>query len=199
MATAIQPDRGCLFYLMGPSGAGKDTLLDACRGQEVSGRHLRIAPRYITRRAGSGGEDHIALTPAVFRVRVDNGDFALHWRANGRCYGIGVEVDRWLANGDPVLVNGSRAHLDEALTQYGDSLVPIMVCVDFDRQRQRLLDRGRETIEEIDARIARSRRLQARLEHRFATIHNDGSLTHATRQLLAIIDHHLTGQALVSG
>lgn len=179
---------------MGPSGAGKDSLLDACRGQDVSGRRLRIAPRHITRRAGSVGEDHIALTPAAFRVQMDNGDFALHWHANGRRYGISIAVDEWLANGDPVLVNGSRAHLDEALAKYGDRLVPILVCVDLHRQRQRLLDRGRESADEIDARIERSRRLQARLEHRFATINNDGSLTHATRQLLAIIDHHLTGK-----
>lgn len=196
MSDVMDHSTGRLFYLMGPSGAGKDSLLDACRGRQVAGHDLRIAARHITRRAGSGGEDHIALTPDAFRQQRDDGRFALHWQANNRHYGIGVEIDQWLAAGDMVLVNGSRAHLDEARARYGRQLVPVLLYVDPDQQRRRLLERGRETTEEIDRRIERSRRLQAELGQRFATIRNDGTLGHATDQLLAIIRDHLPDEAL---
>lgn len=199
MTTAIRHDSGRLFYLMGPSGAGKDSLLEACRGRRLAGHSLRTAPRHITRDGGAGGEDHIAVTPEVFHQQLDEGRFALHWRANGRHYGIGIEVDQWLAAGDLVLVNGSRAHLEQALSRYPDVLVPVLVCIDPDNQRQRLLDRGRETAAEIEARVERSRRLQSELEERFVTIHNNGTLAHATQQLLAVVNDHLPDRALVNG
>lgn len=196
MKTRMQERRGRLFYLMGPSGAGKDSLLAACRDQRVSGHRLRAAPRYITRHADSGGEDHIALTPRAFRQQLDNGRFALHWHANDRSYGIGVEVDQWLADGDMVLVNGSRAYLDEAWSRYGDQMVPVLICVEPEHQRQRLLRRGRETTVEIDARIERSRQLQAGLGRRFASIHNNSTLDHAAEQLLTVIGNHLPDPVL---
>lgn len=198
MTTAIRHDSGRLFYLMGPSGAGKDSLLDACRGRRVSGYRLRIAPRHITRDEDSGGEDHIAVSPDAFHRQLEEGRFALHWRANGRDYGVGTEMDEWLAAGDVVLVNGSRAHLEQALNRYPNLLVPVLICVDPEHQRQRLQNRGRETAAEIDARVARSRRLQAELEDRFVTIHNDGTLAHATEQLLAVINAHLPETVLVN-
>ncbi|MFC4259484.1 phosphonate metabolism protein/1,5-bisphosphokinase (PRPP-forming) PhnN [Marinobacter lacisalsi] len=200
MTAAKQQDSGGrLFYLMGPSGAGKDSLLDACRGRRVAGHRLRIAPRYITRQEDSVGEDHIALTPEAFRQYRDSGRFALHWQANGQHYGIGTEVDQWLADGDVVLVNGSRARLDQALERYADLVVPVLICVDPENQRQRLLNRGRETPAEIDARIERSRRLQSDMEDRFITIRNDGTLAYATHQLLAVINNQLSDRVLVSG
>lgn len=195
MADRRRPDQGRLFYLMGPSGAGKDSLLDACRGESVAGSPLRIAPRHITRGASSGGEDHIALTPEAFEQQVAEGRFALHWRANGRGYGIGIEINDWLQAGEAVLINGSRGHLEEARARYGDLLVPVLVCVDPRQQRQRLLARGRESAAEIEARIERSLRLQAELGNRFATIHNNGSLAHAVSELLATVRAYLPDPA----
>lgn len=199
MTTAKQPGCGRLFYLMGPSGAGKDSLLDACQGRMVSGHRLRIAPRYITRNVGAGGEDHIAVTPELFDQQLEQDRFALHWQANGRFYGIGIEVDQWLAAGDIVLVNGSRAHLEKALSRYPDVLVPVLISIDPHTQRQRLLARGRESATEIEARVERSRRLQSKLRARFVTIHNDSTLAHATEQLLGVINDHLPDRALVNG
>lgn len=198
MTTASQQNGGRLFYLMGPSGAGKDSLLDACRGQRVAGHWLQVAPRHITRRSEAGGENHIALTPAAFQQSLDDGLFALHWQANGRLYGIGIEIDHWLAAGDAVLVNGSRAYLDEARARYGNVLVPVMVCVAPGIQRQRLLERGRETPEEIEARIERSIRLQDQLGDELATVQNDGTLADATARLKDLILRHLPETELLN-
>ncbi|MFW5824025.1 MAG: phosphonate metabolism protein/1,5-bisphosphokinase (PRPP-forming) PhnN [Marinobacter sp.] len=178
---------GRLFYLMGPSGAGKDSLLDACRGARVNHRPLLVATRYITREAGVGGEAHVAMSPEAFLQHQTAGRFALHWRANGRHYGISTDIDYWLARGDTVLVNGSRAHLDQAMARYQELLVPVLVYVDPHQQRQRLLARGREAPDEIERRIERSRQLQAELMDRCATVDNSDSLNRATEQLLGLI------------
>lgn len=146
---------GRLFYLMGPSGAGKDSLLRRCR-ERLSAQSCLVAPRYITRAPELQGENHLSLSNAEFEQRLQLGTFALHWSANGHRYGIGVEIDQWLARGVDVLVNGSRGHLAQARARYGEHLVPLLLQVDPQVLQQRLIARGRETPEQITARIARA-------------------------------------------
>ncbi|MBV8262011.1 MAG: phosphonate metabolism protein/1,5-bisphosphokinase (PRPP-forming) PhnN, partial [Paraburkholderia sp.] len=107
--------KGGLIYVMGPSGAGKDTLLRYARGR-LARESVVFAHRYITREdsGGGGGENHIALTEAEFETRSQRGLFALQWRSHALRYGVGVEIDQWMALGCTVVVNGSRAYAGEA-------------------------------------------------------------------------------------
>jgi ribose 1,5-bisphosphokinase len=146
---------GRLIYLMGPSGSGKDSLLNAARAR-LAERGCVIARRVITRSAEAVGEEAIALTAAEFEVQEAAGTFALSWRANGLAYGIPRQIDDWLAAGQDVLVNGSRGHLAQARQRYPE-LLAILLQVDEAALRQRLQARGRESAEQIEARLARSR------------------------------------------
>lgn len=101
-----------LIYLMGPSGAGKDSLLAALRADADSAP--LVAHRYITRPADAGCENHIALSEPEFLRRRAKGLFALDWQAHQQHYAFGIEVDLWLLQGIDVAVNGSRAHLPQA-------------------------------------------------------------------------------------
>jgi ribose 1,5-bisphosphokinase len=100
-----------LVAVVGPSGAGKDTLMAmarrACPG-------IRAVSRVITRPAEAGGEDFEAVTEAEFVRRIDQGDFALHWRTHGQGYGIPAQ----LAGPGMVLFNASRSVLAEALARF---------------------------------------------------------------------------------
>ncbi|MNC70861.1 Ribose 1,5-bisphosphate phosphokinase PhnN [compost metagenome] len=58
-----------------------------------------------------------------------------------------------------MLVNGSRAHLAEARQRYPD-LLAVLLTVEPQVLRQRLLARGRESLEDIERRLARSQQLQ---------------------------------------
>ncbi|MEN0108250.1 MAG: phosphonate metabolism protein/1,5-bisphosphokinase (PRPP-forming) PhnN [Pseudomonas sp.] len=145
---------GTLIYLIGPSGSGKDSLLQAARpALEAQGCH--IVQRVITRSAEAVGEDAQAVSPEQFDRLEADGAFAMSWRANGLAYGIPAQIDTWLAAGDDVLVNGSRAYLAEARRRY-PSLLAILLTVDPQVLRQRLLARGRESLAEIEARLARN-------------------------------------------
>lgn len=163
---------GRLIYLMGPSGSGKDSLLNAVRerltgegvlnvasaAQAIAQRSTsvcRIARRVITRSAEAVGEDAVAVSLAEFEQVEAAGAFALSWRANGLAYGIPRQIDDWLAAGENVLVNGSRAYLSQARQRYPD-LVAVLLRVDGAVLRERLLARGREAPAQIEERLARN-------------------------------------------
>jgi len=147
---------GRLIYLMGASGAGKDSLLDAVRGQ-LEAQRCRIVTRVITRSAEAKGENAIAVSAEEFDRRRRDGDFAMSWEANGLAYGIPKEIDAWLAAGSHVLVNGSREYLHEARKRYPD-LLAVLLQVEPEVLRARLLERGRETPDDIEARLMRNSR-----------------------------------------
>src|SRR5690554_7637808 len=115
---------------MGSSGAGKDSLLKLCLDR-LQDQPVLVAHRYITRLPEQEGENHIWLPAAEFRKRRALDLFALCWSANGLDYGIGCEIDLWLARGHHVLVNGSRAFLaqDRKSTRLNSSHVRISYAV----------------------------------------------------------------------
>ncbi len=178
---------GRLIYLMGPSGSGKDSLLNAAR-ERLGERNCVIARRVITRSAEAVGEEAIALTAAEFEVQEAAGSFALSWRANGLAYGIPRQIDDWLAAGQDVLVNGSRAYLAQVQQRYPE-LIGILLTVDSEVLRQRLLARGRESAEQIEQRLARNALFDTAAAERegLHVLDNSRQLEHTLDNLLALI------------
>jgi ribose 1,5-bisphosphokinase len=182
-----------LVYVVGPSGAGKDSVMAWARERcapGAGGPPVLFAHRYITRAATAGGENHVALSQAEFQARLDAGLFALHWDSHGLRYGVGCEIDLWLAAGCTVVVNGSRAYLDTAVRRY-EGLEPVLVHVADAVLRERLRARGREDEDEIERRLERGRGLAACAHPRLALVDNGAELARAGRALLDI----LTGRA----
>lgn len=191
MPAPVSPGR--LVYLIGPSGAGKDSLLAALAERlaalGAAAPPLTIAHRYITRPAEAGGEAHVALSRADFARRQTAGAFALSWQSHGLSYGVGVEVESWLAGGLWVVVNGSRGHLAAAEARFPD-LVPVVVRVDPAVLRRRLEARGRETPEEIAERLARGEAFP--IDHpRRLEIDNSGSLSQAADAFFSCLMQHM--------
>jgi len=162
-----------LVYVIGPSGVGKDSIMALARAA-CDPHAVAFAHRYITRPPQPGDENHIALSEVEFAARLHAGWFALAWRSHGLGYGIGREIDLWLANGTLVVVNGSRTYLNEAAARYPD-LVPVLVTADPAILRARLLARRRESAAEIDARLHVAETQQVR-HPRLRTIDNSGTL-----------------------
>lgn len=189
---------GRLIYLMGPSGAGKDSLIDAAR-QPLSALGCEVVRRVITRSAESVGEEAQEVTVEEFERRVAGGDFALFWRANGLGYGIPVQIDTWLAQGRNVLIKGSRGHLPQARERYPD-LVPIVLMVDTEVLRRRLLRRGRESLPEIERRLQRNEQFASSAwldDEQVVRLDNSCELTTTLEHLLAILSEH--GISAISG
>jgi len=175
---------GRLIYLMGPSGSGKDSLIDAAR-KPLQLMNCEVVRRFITRSAESVGEDAVGVSREEFLHLKDAGDFALSWHANGLDYGIPIQIDQWLKDGRHVLVNGSRGHLAEALQRYPD-LVPVLLTVKDEVLRERLVRRGRESLAEIEDRLGRNAQFRADDEpvHR---LDNSGELAVTVARLLDLL------------
>lgn len=176
---------GRLFYLIGPSGSGKDSLIRYAR-ERIASPTVHFAPRYITRASSAGGEDHIEVSPAEFARLREVGAFALHWSGNGLEYGIGADIETCLDGGLNVVVNGSRAYLNEAAQRF-PALCPVLVEVAEEVLAERLIARGRETPAEIRARLERHRALPQPDHPELVVIRNDGDLAEAGDALLGLL------------
>lgn len=184
-----------LIYVVGPSGSGKDSLLRHARERLADDPGLVFAHRYITRPADAGGENHIALSPAEFAARRRQRLFALDWESHGHAYGVGIEIDLWLARGVSVVVNGSRAYLGEASRRY-PGLLAVHIDAPTEVLRARLLARGREDAASIEQRLERHARMQVDAwMYAGPVITNDGPLERAGEQLVALLRRH-AGQPL---
>lgn len=175
-----------LVLVVGPSGVGKDSVLDAARSL-LQGRSDVIFPRrVVTRAPGLGGEDYIAVDEAAFATMADEGAFALHWPAHGLLYGIPVTIDAQLRAGRQVVINVSRTIIDEARQRYPGMMV-IGITAAPDVLRQRLQARNRESAAEIEQRLARAASFTLSGDD-VAILHNDGALADAVQQFVALLD-----------
>lgn len=177
---------GRLLYVVGPSGSGKDTLIETARRTLPDTVDVRVARRTITRPVGHGAEQHLAVSEYQFDLLAAAGEFVLHWQANGLRYGVGREVLRWLKAGATVVVNGSRLHVGEALTVFPDIEV-VHVTASAEACRQRMAIRARDDAAHIEERLARARGWQPPAGVRVIELVNESApavAAHAFQQLL---------------
>lgn len=171
-----------MVAVVGPSGAGKDTLM-AYAARFLEGRDdVVFVRRVITRNAAAGGEDHDGVSEAEFEALEQAGRFAVSWDAHGLRYGIPVETKEAIAKGQLVVANGSRSALSRFKETY-PSLVVINITASLDVLAARLEARGRETREEILRRLERSS-LTVTGDYHVVTIDNSGSIEDAGRALV---------------
>jgi len=180
---------GFFFYIVGPSGAGKDSLIDGAR-TELPSHDFIFARRVITRPPGKPGEDHDSCTEEQFEARRSNGEFLVTWTAHGLMYGLPRELLVEQQAGNHIIANGSRA-IAEQLKTLVPNLVFIEVTAPIDVLAKRIAQRGRETEQEIRERLARQvNPLPADVET--YQIQNDQSLAIGIRRFVSVV-LHVTG------
>ena len=168
---------GPLVYVMGPSGAGKDSVLGRARAVMSIDTPVVFAHRYITRPPEAAGENHVALTRAEFALRRAHGLFAFHWQAHGNDYGIGREIYAWRKAGLKVVVSGSREHFQKVAGDDPDTY-PVLITAPAERLSERLAARGREDAAAAARRLERGEAYEV-IDPRLVTIVNDGALDDA--------------------
>ena len=168
-----------LIGVVGPSGVGKDSVMEALAAR-VPG--VRLVRRVITRPEEAGGEAFEGVSEAEFARREAAGVFGLWWRAHGLAYGIPHSEVEDRPDGEVALVNLSRAVLDEARGQYPGFAVLSLTAAP-ETLAHRLAGRGRESEAEISARLERAG--YARPEGvDVIEVSNDGPLEEAVNAIL---------------
>lgn len=180
------PGTGILVAVVGPSGVGKDSLIGAARAALADTPSIRFARRMITRPADEAGENHMPVSSGDFGQLEKAGAFAVSWDAHGLKYGVPASVLDDLDAGRLVVVNGSRSALERFQAVF-PHLVVVNVTARPDVLAMRLAMRGRETAQEIEARLARA---VEPLPDSFdtVTIDNSGSLDTAAAELVSLLE-----------
>lgn len=161
---------GTLVCVVGPSGGGKDTLIDAAR--ELLGDNPRfVFPRRLISRADQTGEVHDVLTAPD----TDLENCFLKWNAHGETYALPAEIKDDLSAGRIAVVNVSRGIIDEARRAW-QRLAVIHITAPEPVLRERLVNRGREDSAAIEARLARKQTIFLHEQVALVTIENGGAL-----------------------
>ncbi|WP_265919893.1 phosphonate metabolism protein/1,5-bisphosphokinase (PRPP-forming) PhnN [Cupriavidus nantongensis] len=144
---------GTFFFVVGPSGAGKDSLMDGARAA-LDDSYV-FARRVITRPEGAAGEAHEAVSEAEFARRQRGGEFLVTWDAHDLRYGLPCSLISELERGRHVVANGSRAVIAE-LAQRLPRFVVVLVTAPQDVLARRIAARGRESGEQVARRVSRT-------------------------------------------
>jgi len=173
---------GLFVAIVGPSGAGKDSLIRAVALRFADNPAFLAVKRVVTRDADAH-EDHHTLDRDGFAAAAENGRFALTWEAHGLSYGVPAEVDDALAAGKIVVCNLSRGAVPLARQRWAN-LLTVLVTARPETLARRLAARGREKIEDQIGRISRAAHAAIDVD---AVIENEGELADAADRLFAVL------------
>jgi ribose 1,5-bisphosphokinase len=143
-----------LVLVVGPSGAGKDTLINAAKAALADDPSFVFPRRVVTRQAVAALEDHDSVSEEAFARAEAAGAYALSWGAHGLRYGLPASLRDDLEAGKIVVFNASRAMVATAMEKFPGTRV-ILVEATPEVRARRLSGRGRETETEVAARLAR--------------------------------------------
>ncbi|WP_422032948.1 phosphonate metabolism protein/1,5-bisphosphokinase (PRPP-forming) PhnN [Roseovarius sp.] len=172
---------GALIGVVGPSGVGKDSVMQALAEAEPS---MGLVRRVITRPEAAGGEDFEGVSEADFARRREVGEFVLHWPAHGLHYGVPATVKARLAGGETCLVNLSRAVLGQAERLF-ERFVTLHLTAPAEVLAERLAKRGREDEAEMERRLSRQGFALPEGLGRVIEVANDGPLERTVATVLA--------------
>jgi phosphonate metabolism protein PhnN/1,5-bisphosphokinase (PRPP-forming) len=189
VAAAAQQPKGRLILVVGPSGAGKDSLIDAARRALADRPRFVFPRRIVTRPSDPGSEAHDTLGEEDFARQRDAGAFFLHWGAHGLHYALPGSIAGDLAAGRTVVANVSRAVIDEARGKHPATTV-VVVTAPPAVLAERLAARGREDAAAVEGRLARAAERPSGThpgDPGVVTVMNDGPLAVAVERFLKVL------------
>ena len=176
---------GRLIAVIGPSGAGKDTLLWLARDRLDGNRNIVFPRRRVTREP-SAAEDNDLISEDEFAALVTAGAFAFWWDAHGLKYALGITIDDDIRDGKVVVCNVSRTVVGELRRRYANVRV-VLVTAPADVLADRLAARRRAADGAIGARLSRTAPVLSDLSPDLI-IANVGDPQDGAARLIAAID-----------
>ena len=174
---------GRLVLVVGPSGAGKDTLIGLARAACADDDNI-VFPRRVVTREASFFEDNEQVGMEAFRQAQAQGEFAVHWEAHGHCYALRRAIEGDIRAGRTVVANVSRTVVAAMRRAYAEVVV-VSITAPPDILVARLAARARDSDGGVADRLNRAVDPAAATPD--VTIVNVGSAEDHARQLLRAI------------
>ena len=176
-----------VFVITGPSGVGKGTLIRLLRERMPE---LDLAVSATTRHPRAGetqGEDYWFLTDDEFQRRVEAGEFVEHAEYSGRRYGtLRSELERRIGEGHPVVLEIEVQGARQIRRTMPEALQIFIAPPDADVLRARLVGRGTDTAEDVEARL-RTARAELSAQDEFGEVVVNDRLDEAVDRLEGIV------------
>lgn len=148
-----------LFLIIGNSGAGKDSIIKSIQEKFPPKVYELKVPRRVVTRQSSDTENFESVDTETFHRLRESGDFVFEWASYEHFYGIRKEIIDWLKKGHPVMVNVSRNIIEQAKQKFPNAKV-IFIRVPLEISADRIIERGRESYEEVLNRVVRAQEHQ---------------------------------------
>jgi ribose 1,5-bisphosphokinase len=178
---AIGPGR--LVLVVGPSGAGKDTLLGLARAACADDGNIVFTRRVITREA-SASEENEEVSIGMFQEALTRGKYAMHWEAHGHCYALSRGIDDEIRAGRTIVANVSRTVIGAMRRAYADVVV-VLITAPPNVLAERIAMRARSSDGMVENRLRRT--VEDASSATDVTIVNTGSADYHSRQLVRVI------------
>jgi ribose 1,5-bisphosphokinase len=180
-SAAIGPGR--LILVVGPSGAGKDTLLGLAKAAFADDGRIVFPRRVITRQA-SASEYNEEVSTGTFEAALVRDEYATHWDAHGHRYALSRAIDDDIRSGHTVVANVSRTIIAAMRRAYANVVV-VSITAPPNVLAERIAMRARGSDGTIEQRLHRTVDEAAAVPD--VSIVNAGSAEYHTRQLVRII------------
>ena len=177
---------GVFVAVAGPSGVGKDTIINYARARLAGRPQFVFVRRIITRQPDAALEDHDTLSAPDFAAAHRRGRFALVWQAHGLDYALPASIDADIAAGRIVVANISRQIIDDLKARY-EQFVLVVVSAHRDVIAARLKARGRESDAEIVARLNRIA-IEDTVRYEAIRLENSGPPERAGDRFISILE-----------
>jgi guanylate kinase len=183
-------EKGRLFILSAPSGAGKTTL---CRALLEHFRDMFYSVSYTTRDPRKGetkGVDYHFITKDDFKEKIKENKWAEWAEVHGNYYGTSaVFLDKAVASGKDVLLDIDVEGTMQIVRRYPDAVTIFIMPPSLDALRSRMESRGTDSEEVIARRMANAEKEISQKDIYRHVIVNE-NLTKALAELVSIVEKY---------
>lgn len=184
-----QKERGLLIVISGPSGAGKDTIVNEVIKNKDMNLFVSIsATTRLPRGSEENGKDYFFLTKDEFIKRINNNDFLEYAIYNDNYYGTPkYKIEEYLAKGiDVILIIEIQGAL-KIKSLISDALFIFIMPPSMDELKNRLVNRNTDSKEKIFARFKQSyKEINEVKKYNYVVVNDD--ISKASNKVISIIN-----------
>ncbi|MBI2170456.1 MAG: guanylate kinase [Chloroflexi bacterium] len=178
-----------LVVISGPSGVGKDAVVERMKRLPRPWRFIVTATTRLKRPMERDGVDYLFMTPPQFAALLAQDGFLEHATVYGHSYGVPrVQVEQALASGKDAIVKTDVQGAATIRKQAPGALLIFLVPPHMAELERRLRERKSETAEEVERRIRTAAEEMARQpEFDYVVVNHTGRLEQTVEEIEGII------------